>query len=1837
MAGTVARPNVHNLGDRDVLREDHRGDHRQMIGDLKSSQSMEENEILHRLEDNNSFHKTEVLNSLRSSIHSNDGQLPFQDCSIFFKRLQTILVDSDWDVRHESIQLISDVIPHLNSELDKCMAYVLPQLISNLGDTKVTVRKSVIQTIHVYMKNTQNVRQILNAVVIYGLESEDPNIRTETTKLLPMLLTPEFAKEDLSSVSHSLARKLSDNNRENSEIVRCTLERVQNLVGEDEFCSYVDKFTPPVRQAYYRKSSRASISSARSDISEIDISNSVPPSADSSKRIRVLVRQSNKFNHDVVILTDALTRQLSDEEWKVRFKGVGELRSVLQDFPDNTRIMQEFQTIVGFICNLLDDTNFKVVQGALDIFQVLVNKLKMDIKPFLKLLINALSKKFGDAMVVVRQTIMQIMMQLMQILSPQPVLVVLFESLQNKKSSIREGVLNITIAALLKFPSNEFDLGELSREIAPTLSDSKRRVRQPSLEVCAVLASAMGPSRIAPLITAVDQVELQMDEDGVMRAVQSRLARRQLPKLRDDGLVEYAPIMPVSATTRATSSCSYDILWIMKAAGGTTQTPTRERTFDHPLELAELSEAPLVRFSSAGKGRDKLLWQDENDNKNPLVNGSQSDRTHANSAPSHQKDDGKHAYRTRHTWGSIDTDAHGLTELAAPGRRRHGSKDKNVNSADRPPDTGGSYRQMHLDMLKRASLSGNTNSFKPPMGYGQSQSAPPTERESNTLDMSNNHKYVPSFAKNDRESERKTKNVASLSSSWPDSAFNDDPIRSKKKEDSRTDPLSTYHPGDFYRNTSPKKSKPTMSPIPLKPALVGKVNRSEGKRNGRLSPLDKSPREDVDDWDQSYGTMKSDDEDLMETSLQRLRASADKRKKKHQAVKSDYIERNGYSSDKSLSPSSDLGESGIYSMTSTFNTYSTTESKSSPKKKGGKKTNTADSPFTGKPVMARGMSAKNGRRTSPDTEPNPFEYKPTSGATFQTKQTANVSVIGRAYGKNDNGYTRSNSPPVPTIANAKKTARERRRQAQTTPLSMASVNHIGGIDLTDDGQPSNHRDIGVVVGKGVFGQGSDSNLDGPVRKISHTSTGSKGSSSNVAYSPSFEDSDEEDIPLHGTFSKSTIEKVKQKNKEMELKRAQKDQEREELERLLKEQEIEERQFQFEEHRKEQIEKQRQREAKQKEREEKLRLEREQRQRERDARKTAMNDEREARKRALEIEGKKKKEARQKAEEERKEKIANQRKKLKEIDSFVIDATPITPRLSPKTNDNSVSPTEFSTPLTITYKPPVSRTKPKMPPELKSPPSTMREEAQEDSSEMKPFNNPDNALRDALSYLANDDWEMKVDGMNYVRRLSAYHSNVLSSQLHTVNIAVLAEVKNLRSQVSLMAIKTFGDLFVSMKSGMDKDLDKICKTLLPKNGEASGFIRDATEKTMQNMVENVTLQKALTSVLQGGSSSRNGNVTKSTALNVGRIVDRMGPGRILSGIKDVTDAVLVAAAKFTLDASQETRYYGRKIFHALIHHEDFDRLLKKHVNAKDLTSLRDILENIRTKGMGDKPSDTPSARAKRGVSNSRLNSSSNSREKVSSASSDVQTTPPSSSVKKGRRSGKVEEQYAESIKMLHKNLSSTEWMVRLKGIQTLQDLCVENPDIITSNIVKVFDAFVLRLQDPNSKVNVQALQTMEEIVPRLAEYLPAVIQRVAPALASNLASKNSSIAKTSSEILDLLMKYMDPPVLVQPFCNATEYGNTRVKPPMIKKLSDLSSMVWPRKQQPVIRFIVPILGHLLSNMSGSGAVHGGTGNIREATNTLAKTLYSLMGDSLFQHSTSLPPRQQKALRDLVNDS
>ena len=97
--------------------------------------------------------------------------------------------------------------------------------------------------------------------------------------------------------------------------------------------------------------------------------------------------------------------------------------------------------------------------------------------------------------------------------------------------------------------------------------------------------------------------------------------------------------------------------------------------------------------------------------------------------------------------------------------------------------------------------------------------------------------------------------------------------------------------------------------------------------------------------------------------------------------------------------------------------------------------------------------------------------------------------------------------------------------------------------------------------------------------------------------------------------------------------------------------------------------------------------------------------------------------------------------------------------------------------------------------------------------------------------------------------------------------------------------------------------------------------------------------------------------------------------------------------------------------------------------------------------------------------------------------------------------------------------------------------------------------------------------MLQITPILGDNLSPVIQNVIPLIAQNLASKNNEIQDLASNILDIFVEYLgncilkkkfnyfkkcfnllDGGILIQPFSNLAQHGNTRIRPQIINKLA-----------------------------------------------------------------------------------
>ncbi|NWY60765.1 TGRM2 protein, partial [Chionis minor] len=99
---------------------------------------------------------------------------------------------------------------------------------------------------------------------------------------------------------------------------------------------------------------------------------------------------------------------------------------------------------------------------------------------------------------------------------------------------------------------------------------------------------------------------------------------------------------------------------------------------------------------------------------------------------------------------------------------------------------------------------------------------------------------------------------------------------------------------------------------------------------------------------------------------------------------------------------------------------------------------------------------------------------------------------------------------------------------------------------------------------------------------------------------------------------------------------------------------------------------------------------------------------------------------------------------------------------------------------------------------------------------------------------------------------------------------------------------------------------------------------------------------------------------------------------------------------------------------------------------------------------------------------------------------------------------------EQLVELYKLLTSKEFRARMEGVMLLLNHCKSSPQVISNNIVQIFDVFILRLQDCNKKVNQQALETLALMIPMLRGALHPVLFSLVSAVTENLNSKHLGI-------------------------------------------------------------------------------------------------------------------------------
>lgn len=238
----------------------------------------------------------------------------------------------------------------------------------------------------------------------------------------------------------------------------------------------------------------------------------------------------------------------------------------------------------------------------------------------------------------------------------------------------------------------------------------------------------------------------------------------------------------------------------------------------------------------------------------------------------------------------------------------------------------------------------------------------------------------------------------------------------------------------------------------------------------------------------------------------------------------------------------------------------------------------------------------------------------------------------------------------------------------------------------------------------------------------------------------------------------------------------------------------------------------------------------------------------------------------------------------------------------------------------------------------------------------PFQEPQLAYKVAIDAIEGPCWSTKVEGILALIRLVTFHQPVFLTHLHEIVGKVVAETRNLRSTVARSAIFALGDFSSKLEGLIEPVLESIIQALLLKSMENTAFIRDDIRKAFSTMLDHVTQWRFANALIHHGTNHKNMHVRRMASQFVALLVERMGATKCLIGAREISAQLIPATAKFAQDSSPHTRYYGRIILAKLLHHNAFDRLLRKNLTPNMYRSTIGIIESVKRRGPGEAPPD-----------------------------------------------------------------------------------------------------------------------------------------------------------------------------------------------------------------------------------------------------------------------------------------
>ncbi|RMC08008.1 hypothetical protein DUI87_15480 [Hirundo rustica rustica] len=219
---------------------------------------------------------------------------------------------------------------------------------------------------------------------------------------------------------------------------------------------------------------------------------------------------------------------------------------------------------------------------------------------------------------------------------------------------------------------------------------------------------------------------------------------------------------------------------------------------------------------------------------------------------------------------------------------------------------------------------------------------------------------------------------------------------------------------------------------------------------------------------------------------------------------------------------------------------------------------------------------------------------------------------------------------------------------------------------------------------------------------------------------------------------------------------------------------------------------------------------------------------------------------------------------------------------------------------------------------------------------------------------------------------------------------------------------------------------------------------------------------------------------------------------------------------------------------------------------------------------------------------------------------------------------------ELLQKLYHLLEAKGFQTRVEGVTLLLDLCKSSPQLISTNIVQIFDYFVRRIADSHKKVKQKALDVLAEIIGVLEDALNPVIIGLVEGITKNLNSKDRRVHAAAVKALEESIAHLDKVELMKEFSYQWSKLSGQALLEIMERITVLVEWIYPRSPEVVQHYALPVLWSSLGNK----ALPVRSANVRTVVTKLASALYKVMGTKLKKHAASQPPHVQENLSSIL---